>query len=190
VSFFDAQPVRDEPPEPDYRPPEWSQPPDNVMPASVALDALIVSHDNVAAWVAAALVYPSGLLFELVLVRRERPAAGSLHRPWFMGLDDVDGPRFAIGFADGRRATVGRPGRREGRPEIVLSPQGGGGSDRRWTGRMWLWPLPTPGVMTFAFAWAEQEVEETTVDVDTAPLLAAADRAGELWADDRPDSPG
>lgn len=190
MSFFDAQPARPEPPEPDYRPPEWCQPPDNVMPAAVALDALIVSRDDVAMWVAAALVYPNGLLFELVLVRRERPAVGAVDRPWFMALGDPDGPRFGIRFADDRKATVDRPPRGPGgRPDIALSNHGSSASGRRWTGRMWLWPLPPPGPLTFAFAWPEQGIDETTVDIDAAPLRAAAARARELWADDRPGFP-
>jgi hypothetical protein len=161
------------------------------MPAAVALDTLIISRDGVAAWVAAALAYPTGVCFDLVLVRRHRPTSSAAHHPWFMRPGDADGPRFGIGFADGRKATVDRPlGGPESRPDIVLSNQGGGGSDRRWTGRMWLWPLPPPGPLTFAFAWAEQGVDETTVDIDAAPLLAAAARARELWADDRPGFPG
>jgi hypothetical protein len=39
--------------------------------------------------------------------------------------------------------------------------------------------------LTVAFAWPEQGIDETTVDIDAAPLRAAAARARELWADDR-----
>jgi hypothetical protein len=124
-----------------------------------------------------------------VVVRRDRPRPGALHRPWFAPPGDPDGPRFGVGFADGRKATTDRYGRPGGRPEIVLAHQGGGGSDRRWTGRMWLWPLPPPGPLTFAFAWAEQHIDETTTSIEPAPLLAAAARARELWPDDRPPSP-
>jgi hypothetical protein len=159
------------------------------MPSAVALDALIVSGDGVAAWVAAAVVYPTGVLFELMIVRRDRSAPGEVHRPFFLGPGDVHGPRFGVGFADGRKATVGGPPRPPGARDIVLSPQGGGGSDRRWSGRMWLWPLPAPGPMTIAFMWEEQGIAETTIEVDTAAVLAAVGRARELWADDRPDRP-
>jgi hypothetical protein len=49
LSFFDPLPPPPEPPEPDHRSPEWAQPPDNVMPAAVALDSLIVARGGVAA---------------------------------------------------------------------------------------------------------------------------------------------
>jgi hypothetical protein len=189
VSFFDATPVPPVPPEPDYRPPEWLQPPDNVMPAAVALDTLIVSRDDIAAWISTALVYPTGLVFELVLMRRAPFPARALPRPWFMAPGDPDGPRFGVGFSDGRKATADRPGAHEGRPSIALGSHGSSASDRRWTGRMWLWPLPPPGRLTFAFAWAEQGVQETTVDVDAAPLAEAAARTRTLWPDDRPAAP-
>jgi hypothetical protein len=189
VSFFDDSPATPVPPEPDYRTPEWLQPPDNVMPAAVALDTLIVSHHDLAAWISTALVYPTGLVFELVLLRRDRPPARALHRPWFMSLGDPDGPQFGIGFADGRKATADRPSGHHGRPNIVLSSQGGSASDRRWIGRLWLWPLPPLGRLTFAFAWAEQGVQEATVDIDAAPLAEAAARARALWPDDRPSAP-
>jgi hypothetical protein len=106
-----------------------------------------------------------------------------------MAADDPDGPRFGIGFADGRRAVADRMGSHEGRPDIALTSHGSSASDRRWTGRMWLWPVPPPGPLTFAFAWAEQGVQETTVEVDAATLAEAAGRARELWPDDRPRSP-
>lgn len=187
MSFFDAQPPWSPPPEPDYRPPEWSQPPDHILPATVALDLVIASRDGFAAWVAAVLVYPTGLLFELAIVRRDRPAPDALRRPWFMQPGEPDGPRFGVGFADGRKAVVGRPVDGPGsRPDIMLSNNGGGGSDRRWTGRMWLWPLPPPGPLTFAFAWPDQGIDEATVDIDAPLLRAAAGRARELWPDDRP----
>jgi hypothetical protein len=60
MSLFEAsesEPLK--PVEPDYRPPEWAQPPDNVMPAAVPLDSVLARGDGVAIWVADALVTPS-----------------------------------------------------------------------------------------------------------------------------------
>jgi hypothetical protein len=74
-------------------------------------------------------------------------------------------------------------------PSAVLSPTGGGGSDRRWHGRLSLWPLPPEGPLTFAFAWPEEGVEETTAVADATPIVAAAARATELWPEDRPPAP-
>jgi hypothetical protein len=191
MGFFDADPAHEPPPEPEYRPPEWSQPPENVMPAAVALDALIVRRDDVAVWMADALAYPTGLAFGVVVVRRHRPPPHQRHRAWFMGPGEPGGPRFGAGFADGRRTAIDRAlrSRDPGPPQIVLSHRGGGGSDRSWHGAMWLWPLPPEGPLTFAFAWPEEGVEEVTVDVDSAPIRAAAARAVELWPEERPPVP-
>jgi hypothetical protein len=191
MSFFEAsesEPLA--PVEPDYRPPEWAQPPDNVMPAAVPLDSVLARGDGVAVWVADALVYTTGLQLTVVWVRRDRLPAHMLHRPLFMQAQDPDGPRFGVGFADGRKATLGHPvGHRRDRPAIVLAHGGGGGSDRRWSGRMWLWPLPPPGPLTLAFAWPALGIPERTIDLASQPIIAAAARAVELWPETRPEPP-
>jgi hypothetical protein len=189
VSFFEADPP--EPPsEPEYRPPAWIGPPHNVLPRAVALNLVLVRNDRVAVSITDARGYPDGLAFGLAMVCRHTGAPVLRPRipPLMMGPGDPDGPRLGVGFSDGRRAVSG--GRRRGpgaaEREIALVPHGGGGSDGRWEGRMWLWPLPPDGALTFAFAWPEEGVEETTVEVDAGPILSAAAAAVELWPDDRP----
>jgi hypothetical protein len=188
VSFFDVVPPPEPPREPEYRPPEWVHPPDNVMPATCALDALIVRRDDLAVWVADALAYPTGLVFELVAVQRHGSPPERRDRPWFFHPGTPESPRFGVGFADGRRASFDRGLRHgaDGPPDIMLTFNGGGGTDRRWNGRMWLWPQPPEGPLTFAFVWPEQGVEEITVEIDSHPVRAAAARAVELWPDERP----
>jgi hypothetical protein len=188
VSFFDELPAsRPEPAVPEYRPPEWVQAPENVMPAAVALDAVIVCHDGNAVWIADALVYPNGLKFTVVWVRRDPLPENARHQPLFMSLTEPGGPQFGVAFADGRKTALGRSrGHAAERPDIVLSPGGGGGSERRWSGRMWLWPLPPPGPIALAFAWPALDIPEATIELSAEPIIAAADRAVELWPDTRP----
>jgi hypothetical protein len=59
VSFF-GDPAPPPPPTPSYRTPAWLGPPDNVLPATVALDVVLVRRPNLAIWVAHALVFDSG----------------------------------------------------------------------------------------------------------------------------------
>lgn len=104
---------------------------------------------------------------------------------------DPEGPRFGVGFADGRRATTtwAPDPTLSDRPDILLMHRNSSGSERRWVGRMGLWPLPPPGEMTVAFLWPALDIDETTVRIDTAPSLEAATRATELWPDERPERP-
>jgi hypothetical protein len=191
VSFFDAVPAPEPPRPPDHRPPPWLAPPDNVLPGAAPLEVLLARRDGLAVWIGGALAYPEGVSFGLLVVRRD-PAEtrwGPASRP-FMLPPEPGGPRFGVGFADGRRAVLGGPPAAPGAADpasgAVLTTAGGGGSDRRWEWRMWLWPLPPGGPLTFALAWEDEGIEETTAVADADALIAAAGRAVELWPDDRP----
>jgi hypothetical protein len=191
MGFFEALP---EPPAPrlpvEHRPPPWMGPPDNVMPGSVALDVLLARGERVAVWIAGARVDPHGVELTVVILHRDpfvtEPPPGIHRMP-----GRPEGPRFGVGFADGRRVALGgpAPGMRRGEGEIALTTRGGSGSQRRSSSTVYLWPLPPEGPLTFAFAWPEDGLEEVTVEVDSAPLRAAAARAVELWPDDRPPAP-
>jgi hypothetical protein len=193
MGFFEAFDPPEPPREPvEYRQPPWVGPPPNVRPASVAFDAVLAQTPELAAWVSGGAASPQGLAFSLVVVSRRRPVADDdplWPRP---GRDAT--VRFGVGFADGRRATMDAPPWRqvtEGdrAPEIVLMGRGGHGSMRGWAREVWLWPLPPEGPVTFAFAWPSEGIEEVTVEVDSAPIRAAAARAVQLWPDDRPEPP-
>jgi hypothetical protein len=72
VSFFDepgSSPPDPEPPS--YRTPEWLAPPPNLIPATVALDVVLVDRPDLVIWVSDALVYPSGLSFGVNVQRRD-----------------------------------------------------------------------------------------------------------------------
>ena len=71
-------------PPPEYRTPEWIAPPENVIPATVALDVILVQRADLAIWVADALVFASGLSFGISVRRRERSDAP----PLFFGRDE------------------------------------------------------------------------------------------------------
>ena len=194
MSFF----ADEEPPEPppivEYRPPPWSGVPENVLPASVALDVVLVRTDRVGVAICGARAYPDGVAFAVQILRQEPPDPRDRFRaPFhFHGPRERGDLRLGVGFADGRRAVLGEGHRvfdRGQAPDIVVVEAGGGGGMRHWHGRCWLWPLPPEGPLTFACAWTDEGVEETSVVVDAAPIRAAAARAIELWPDDRPDPP-
>jgi hypothetical protein len=136
------------------------------------------------------MAYPSGIEFSLQLLQRERPrdrAGGPIHA-WHLsrrgGELEPDVLRFGIELADGRKATVFDPhpfgtGDEPGGP--VLVQRGGGGGDRRYDMRFWLWPLPPPGALAFVVEWPAEGIELTRHTIDAAELREAATRTEPLW---------
>jgi hypothetical protein len=189
--FFDDGPPPALPEFPDYKPPPWAGAPENILPVGVALNAVLAQTERLAVMITTARAYPTGISFELSLVRRDRPQPDEEPYPFLLGpRRSAGGVRFGIGFADGRRAVfdAAAPPPDEP-PAIALRSSGGGGGGRRWDVRVWVWPLPPEGPLTFAFAWPDEGIEEATAEVDSAPIRAAAARAVELWPDDRPEPP-
>jgi hypothetical protein len=189
VTFFDQPPPEPPPRPPSYRTPEWLVPPENVIPATVALDAVLVRREDLAIWVADALVYPTGLGFGLFVHRRVPDA--SMEPPFFFRPPTEDGPRFGLLLADGQKVLVERLG--DLRPFLeqptraVLRPRsGGGGTGGRSHAEMWLWPLPPPGPLRFVCEWPAEGIAETAAEVDATAIVEAAARAVEMWPDDRP----
>jgi hypothetical protein len=199
VSFFAPLPEPEREREViDYRSPPWSGAPENELPVAIALDVVLVRTDAIAVYVTSARVFSTGLAFDVAMVRRRPVSSAEDRRGGFLlhGESDGEAARLGVAFADGRRTTLDAAwsGRVEA-PEIQLQSGGGGGGFRRWDARVWLWPIPPQGPLTFAFVWPRAGVDETLVEVDSAPIRDSAPRAVELWPDDRPlpprhDGPG
>ncbi len=160
-------------------------PPPGWMGGFVPWRLLLVRTSDIYSVITDVEAYPTGVQF--TIASRFRPGAVDLHprpgRPPMMHFGQPDGPRFGVGFADGRKTAtgLGLP-----RPDVdpegpVLMPRGGGGGGEEWRMGLWLWPLPPPGPLAFVTAWAELGIEETTVTVQAEDLIAAADRAEQLW---------
>lgn len=190
MSFFELPPPPPEPPE-EHVQPVWIGPPDNMLGVPFPLSVLLAHTPSVALHVHTGLAFPSGIEFSLQLLQRERArdhfGGGPIHA-WHMSRQGAElGPevlRFGVELSDGRKATVfDRPpfGDENGPTGPVLMQRGGGGGDRRYDMRFWLWPLPPPGDLAFVTEWPEQGVELTRRAVDTTPMLEAAASAEELW---------
>jgi hypothetical protein len=166
-----------------HRQPEWSGPPENVAGVTVPVDLILANTGDLAIVLGAMTAYPTGLLFEIEILRRTfegedvDPFSLHLHRPrpggFRLGVELPDGHR--LGPSSGGDTT-----------KAMLSPRGGGGGDLSYGMDFWLWPLPGEGTLRFACEWPDQDLPETIHDVDTGPIRAAAARAVELWPDDRP----
>jgi hypothetical protein len=191
VGFFEPPPPPPEPPE-SHELPEWFGAPDNVLPASFPLELLIVRTETVAIQVGTGRAYANGIEFTLTMRRRESGSVHGRDHPmmgWHQAIDSGEIPdevlRFGIEFGDGRKATVFDRFRMpdEPQPDIVLRPGGGGGGNKSYELRFWVWPLPPEGLLAFVVEWPSEGIPLTRAEVDTEPIREASARAVELWPD-------
>ncbi|MCW2985138.1 MAG: hypothetical protein JWR63_2708 [Conexibacter sp.] len=193
MSFFDdLEPPTPEPEHVEYRPPAWASAPEHVIPGAVGLDVVLARTPEVAVWLGDLGATPDGVRFTLNVLRREMPADAGREGPLW-GAPRPGAVRFGVAFADGRKIAYEAHGRPRGSEasgdaasEIALVSGSGSGSPRRSSRGHWLWPLPPEGPVTFALSWLDEGIEETVVEIDGAPIRAAAARAVELWEDPRP----
>jgi hypothetical protein len=92
--------------------------------------------------------------------------------------------RFGVAFSDGRQATSGsRDSPDVERPDNAaqLKLMGSSHSGLTWTGDYWLWPLPSEGPLVVGCRWPDRGIAETLVQIDPAPLLAAAATSKPVW---------
>ena len=179
MSFFE-QPPPPAPEEPPQRQPEWSAPPENFVGATVPFDLVLANTGDVAVTVGGMTAYPTGVAFEVRVLRREPGSEDvffRMHHPGPGGL------RLGVELADGSRAIADRGAGEPGRGPTLTARGGGGGLSYQLG--FWLWPLPPAGPLRFACTWPDEGIDETTAELD-APIREAAARAVELWPDERP----
>jgi hypothetical protein len=177
MGFFDDVPAPEERFRVEaQRQPDWSGPPENMVGGAVALDVVLANTGDAALALSGAVAYPTGV--DLRVIGHRRFTGGLVVH------DAFDHLRFGIGLPDGRRVLANRWDDDEATAR--LANRGGSGGGLTWQWDYWLWPLPSEGTLKIAVAWEDAGIEETVVDIDSAPLRAAAARAVELWADDRP----
>jgi hypothetical protein len=198
MSFFDSIPPPPPPPEPQrrYRP-AWAQP-DEVIPASVPGELLLIRTGQVALAIGSVRVYPNGFEFTAhVRVRRADADEPVWHDPFDRHRRGRQPPgdllRLGLLYADGRRAaTTGHwwPGEGADPGRLVLQQGGGGGNACRWDGEFWVHPLPPDGPVTFVASWPDYGVAETRAELDGSVIRAAAARAVILWPEEPESEPG
>jgi hypothetical protein len=185
--FFAPPPPRE--PEPEYRQPDWLGPPENELGVPVPLRVVLARTDQVAVALIDVVGFTSGLEFALEVRLRE---LDELSDPFGMRLrqsqrggselpDDV--LRFGFELSDGRRVTnvAGFPSFDDRPAGPVLIQRGGGGGNRSWSFKYWLWPLPPGGPLAVVVEWPAQRVALTRIELDADPLLEAAAQSEVLW---------
>ena len=92
--------------------------------------------------------------------------------------------RFGCVYSDGRSATSGTrdaPVVEAGTGGAALVLLRASSEALLWTGEYWLHPLPPPGPLVVGCRWPDRGIPETLVELDPAPLLAAAATSGPVW---------
>jgi hypothetical protein len=170
-----------------YRIPAWLRPPEGVVPGIVPVELLLARTDTDAVLVTDLRAYPTGVDFALTVTPRPGQP-NPRHR-------DPDRPRrhfryydlgLELRFSDGQ--TIGNRPRYWPRTVETEQPDppllychGGGGSERGWRSRHWLWGLPPPGPLAFVCTWPAAQLPAPGVEIDARLVLEAADRAVPVW---------
>lgn len=168
-------------------------PPENEIPAAVAIHALLARSDDVAIALIGGYAYTVGLRFELIIRLRREPHGSMVQKSelllsTYAGRDDSDEQLLlGVEYADGRTATnfhsLGPPAMPtdDGPNKPFLSPTGGSGGGRSMDQWFWLTPLPPAGPLLVACAWSGLGIPESQTVLDGAAINEAGSRAMVLW---------
>jgi hypothetical protein len=181
--------------------PPWMGPPENELGEPVPAELFLVRTHRLVIAITELLVYSTGFEFRAAVRMPSADRQELLDRaPKRVKPPPDESPpadvlQFSVTFADGRQgrslttplsaklarawqafATVGKT------PDgVVVFPRGGWGNGPTSSAEYWVWPLPVPGMITFACQWPLAGVQLTTQQLDTSPVLRAADRVEPLW---------
>lgn len=92
--------------------------------------------------------------------------------------------RFGLAFSDGRQGTSGSrdsPDVERLTDGVQLMLLGSVHSGLQWTGDYWLHPVPPAGPLVVGCRWPDRGIPETLVQIDPAPLIAAAASSRPVW---------
>ncbi len=163
------------------------QRPENEVPSSVALDAVLAGDHEVVVFISGARVFSNGVDFMLEVRARHASDDGQGDM-----LGDVYGQggqsdRLLLGieFSDGRRCSnIVGPLDLDGADSFerpLLTTGGGSGSTRFSETTLFLSPLPPPGDFRVVCAWPKRGLLETITVLSADHILDAAQRARVLW---------
>jgi hypothetical protein len=159
------------------------QRPENEVPVSVAVDAVLLAAPDAAVLLGAVQAFSTGIAFTVTVLTRRivgEGVSGALHRHG--GTDPL---LLGVEYADGRSASTvtGRhmPPADPASDALTLWPGGGSGGTRYADASFFLAPLPPAGPVRFVAAWPALGLAETVTEVPAGPILAAAAQARQLW---------
>jgi hypothetical protein len=188
MSFFDDIPPPQRPSTPEPRREPWRGTSEDTLGVPVPISEILARTEDVAVLVSGIVAFPAGFSFSLILLSRlnppRQPFAPLAHL--HPGLPEQQDPfRFGIGLADGTKVVAdGGPW-----PPVTegihrLRPQGGGGGGRSWRQGFFFQPLPPKGPLHFVCEWPAYDIPESRLELDSALILDAAEKARPIWPED------
>jgi hypothetical protein len=205
MGFFDSLP-KPAPPDPPrhFQHPPWVEPGRNIMPATLAVDGVLVRTPTVGVFADGFRVYPYGFNFSITVLINgfagEEQAEDPLRLyPRFRQTEpsraDRDNAlRIGVEFPNGRGASIFSPREPEDGSAPPLPPvidlEGGSGGGNSWTQGFWVWDLPTSGDVSIVYSWLARSIPESRLTLDGEILRAAAARAVVLWPEPEPAQQG
>lgn len=203
MSFFPVEPVQPEVDPPESAQPPWWGPPEDGLPALLAVSEALAVTEHVAIALIGAFVHREGVelrierrLRRLALSRREwNDLAGRFveHGPFGEQDDPAERLRYGVVLGDGERVLDGRPFDMGGPgADPSVPPDGhslmrtggsGGGGERSYSSSdgLWLWPLPPDGAIELVMQWRALGIGESRVVLDGTAIRALTQRAAPLW---------
>jgi hypothetical protein len=186
------------------------RPPTDVVGSVAPVNAVLARNDRLAVTVHGFTVYPTGFELTISIRLRPGTEPPLARRYWHEMLHGgpryEGGPpaptdlRIEIVYPDGSRYgnrapwwVGGRDGEELHDPDgeyesstgksklSALSPMGGSGSDYIDETTFWQSPLPESGSIMFVCEWVAEAIPRTEMEVDTRPLLDAAQRTIRIW---------
>lgn len=191
--FFAAlpEPEPEEMPEHRWTPPEWIEPPFDVLPALVPMDRVLARTDHTALTLRGVEVYPNGIRIQLRAVLARRDLAQSSWSELVELANRFHSPRgmlrVGVAFPDGTRAETGGAWpdteERPSGPVVTAQGGGGGGGSEQFTiaQDVWLWPSPPAAPFTLHWMWTALGIPEDSIELDGAALAEARERVQRLW---------
>ena len=189
-SLFDDEPVKQVRTGADWenhrrhRSPQSGPPQDEV--GVLALSSFLLTRtEEVVVAVRGITAYSDGLHLSVVVLFADEQRSEDL--AYSMNDYSRSPGRFRFGcvYSDGRSATSGTRDaptveNRKGDPSVLMLLRSTS-AGLMWHGEYWLHPLPPPGPLVLGCRWPDRGIAETLVEIDPAPLLAAASSSTPVW---------
>ena len=186
---------------PEHRRPAWFGPTQDELGVAVPVGVVVGRSENGVVALSHALAHSTGASFAFVAQARglgQRAEQRLFQEQHIFEPDDEELPDgflcLGLELPDGARVSNlgGRSAHRmlydpDAEPEGPLFFQHGGGGGSSGGGLVdmqpgyWLWPLPPAGPIKVSCEWPVVGIALSTVEIDGAALVAAAERVVRLW---------